>query len=162
MSSSSGTVLQIRIPTDANYKSFVNIRANVLQALDQNGISSPRKVEAELYRENHSCIDTYQDASILRLSQLKKEQSELEEHAVNPSSAPQEQQRTKVTDEELKQMFHVDLTGVVSTEDRHALARCSECKSTDIEIQSKQIRGGDEAQSLFYTCRRCGFKWKQR
>lgn len=56
----------------------------------------------------------------------------------------------------------------MSQEDREAIrtnciSRCrnKECKSTDVQVNQRQIRGGDEPMTSFFTCNACGKKWRE-
>ena len=38
--------------------------------------------------------------------------------------------------------------------------KCGKCGSEDVNAFSKQIRAGDEATTVFYTCLSCGCRWR--
>lgn len=38
--------------------------------------------------------------------------------------------------------------------------KCPKCKSENVNAFSKQIRSGDEAMTIFYTCIDCKNKWR--
>jgi DNA-directed RNA polymerase subunit M/transcription elongation factor TFIIS len=46
-------------------------------------------------------------------------------------------------------------------ETEYAIATCQRCSSTDIEIQLKQTRSGDEAMTCFFKCRACDKQWRE-
>lgn len=37
---------------------------------------------------------------------------------------------------------------------------CPKCKHDKAYYYSKQMRAGDEPETLFYTCEKCGHKWR--
>lgn len=38
--------------------------------------------------------------------------------------------------------------------------KCSKCGSENVNATSKQVRSGDEAMTVFYTCLDCKNKWR--
>lgn len=38
--------------------------------------------------------------------------------------------------------------------------KCGKCGSEEVNAFSKQIRAGDEATTVFYTCLKCGCRWR--
>lgn len=42
----------------------------------------------------------------------------------------------------------------------NATFTCRKCHSTDVMFNQKQTSGGDEAMTVFCTCKACGNKWK--
>lgn len=38
--------------------------------------------------------------------------------------------------------------------------KCKKCQSDNVYSESRQVRSGDEAMTIFYTCLNCGNKWK--
>jgi DNA-directed RNA polymerase subunit M/transcription elongation factor TFIIS len=38
---------------------------------------------------------------------------------------------------------------------------CKNCGSDQINVQSKQVRSADEATTKFFTCLKCGNKWRK-
>lgn len=41
------------------------------------------------------------------------------------------------------------------------IANCKRCHLDNLVINSKQTRGGDEGETIFYYCLDCGHKWKE-
>ena len=46
-------------------------------------------------------------------------------------------------------------------DDAAAVALCSVCKSTNIDITQRQTRGADEPMTVFCCCLDCGKRWRQ-
>lgn len=45
--------------------------------------------------------------------------------------------------------------------DKYApIVSCNRCKSSDIELHTRQLRSADEPMTIFCTCTKCGTKWK--
>lgn len=39
------------------------------------------------------------------------------------------------------------------------MEQCRKCKSRDVEMTSRQVRGADEGMTTYLRCRRCGQRW---
>ena len=40
--------------------------------------------------------------------------------------------------------------------------KCEKCGHNEAEWMMRQMRGSDEPETRFYTCTKCGYKWRER
>jgi len=58
-----------------------------------------------------------------------------------------------------------ELTVIENKDDTNVLPKtkikCPKCENTEAYWILRQMRGSDEPESRFYTCTKCGYKWRE-
>ena len=158
--------MSIRAASDPTLKQFYASRADTLRVLLKNFYvddePGARTCEAEIYRRGHTNLDTYLLTAVYVVRRLRKHQDPWAEREATTATTAAAQPGSRVSQQELRSMFEVNLSDVIQREARFALAQCSKCKSQEIYSEQVQIRSADEGMSIRNTCQRCGYKWLQR
>lgn len=161
----SSTPSIIRASTDVSHKTFMNLRARALVNLSR-FVSNPRAFEMHIFN-NNSNMTTYSNKvrqilhGFIVCAPHDKEDYEWWASATDDGICGRDTAIKKVAPKkQLPDIFRVEL--IDYGDKRYALSRCGKCGSTDVNVEARQVRSGDEGMSVFATCRKCGHNWTQR
>jgi DNA-directed RNA polymerase subunit M/transcription elongation factor TFIIS len=132
--------------------------------------SAAQSTERTIYRMHWNCIDAYY-ASVRRMAYNMACNTKL--CNISPSSLVHytDEQMARGTIIETLQIQELEQTNafvnllrekyenVVKAHESKDIISCSKCKSQDIFYTQKQVRGADEAMTVFCTCINCKKSW---
>jgi len=151
----------LRIPTESRRKHLFLLRSNVIETLiEAFGISREEAREKEskyIYREGHDCFQHYADIAIEYISSIALGREPFEQP--EGESKVDDEEDFKVSEEQLRSFFAVNLDDVVSGS--KVMSRCPVCRSTEVQSNAVQTRSADEGMTLMNRCERCGHQWKE-
>ncbi len=159
----------IRAPVCSVNKQWAKLRARVVFQFQSVFNGATRRLEKKVYALSHSSIDLYAEIAILVFRHhaqapqrnfttwveklYKRELAEIKDmYTVSE----------KVSDKDLSAMFALKKLPKENQDSRYALSRCSMCKSTNVNVEARQIRSADEGMSVLASCRDCLHTWTSR